>query len=333
MSRKRSRHRPAARTMEQAVQDYLADLMRQHRRPKTLEWHEMALGSLQRYLLTEHHCVLVHHLTPAQMEGWLAFLQEHPTATGSRRTPSTVQSYARSARAFCQWLVQQKELPATPFAHLSLPQAANRVPRLLSPAAWERLLWACEHPKNAGKRAERARARNRALLWVLFDTGMWATEVCALRLCDVNREQGVLSVRGKGSQVRWLTLGQEGQHHLRIYLDDYRLAATSRELASASEQPLFLSEAGRPLTKSGVTRLFGRLRKRVGTTGEDVTASLLRQGFALRYLQTGGDPCTLPDLLGQQDCASLISLLNQNQEGCENDIQKPYPEAHRQRIS
>jgi site-specific recombinase XerD len=138
--------------------------------------------------------------------------------------------------------------------------------RPLEPEEWEQLLLACHLPKETGVLAERATARNRAILWVLFETGMRASEVCGLRLVDVDREQGILRVRGKGSQQRRLTLGHEGLRHLLAYLDAYRLgAAECVERTDTSEDHLFLSETGRPLTKSGIALLFGRLRKRAGS--------------------------------------------------------------------
>jgi site-specific recombinase XerD len=197
--------------------------------------------------------VLLGQITEEQVRGWFAALPLMPTAIGTLRSPSTVESYARSARAFCQWLVRHRYLPATPFAHLLLPQVENRLLRPLEPEEWERLLLACHPPKETGVLADRATARNRAILWVLFDTGMQATEVCRLRLCDVDQEQGTLRVRGKGSQQRRLTLGQEGLRHLLAYLDDYRLgAAACGEQGGTSEAHLFLSETGCPLTKTCV---------------------------------------------------------------------------------
>jgi integrase len=200
-SSKRSHHKPSERTIEQAIQDYLEDQRSHHRRPKTLEWHKIALGLFQHYLLTEHQCILLRQITEAEVDGWLAALPQMPTATGTLRSPNTVESYARSARAFCQWLVRHRSLPATPFAHLLLPQMQNRLLRPLEPEEWEQLLLACHPPKETGKLADQATARNRAILWVLFDTGMRASEVCALRLVDVDREQGILRVRGKGADV------------------------------------------------------------------------------------------------------------------------------------
>lgn len=253
----------------------------------------------------------------------MTFLQEQPSATGALRSAGTVQSYARSARAFCQWLVQKKSLPATPFTCLSLPAVEIRSPHLLSLEEWDRLLRACQPPKKANERTEQAAARNRALLWVLFDTGMQASEVCRLRVGDVDRKQGVLVVRGKGTKQRRITLGQQALGHLLAYLDDYRLHLAAGE----NEEVLFLSETGHPLTKSGVNLLFARLRERAGITRKGVTAALLRESFAVRYLRAGGDVCLLSEVLGQKDCASLTSLLHDSNEIRENEKRKRSSEA------
>ena len=202
------------------------------------------------------------------------------------RSAGTVRSYARSVQAFCQWLVQKKSL--------SLPAVEIRSPRQLSLEEWESLLRACQPPKKTNKRTEQAAARNRALLWVLFDTGMQASEVCRLRVGDVDREQGRLVVWGRGAKERRLTLGQQALGHLLAYLDDYRLSGA----AGGNEEVLFLSQTGHPLTKNGVNLLFARLRERAGITRKGVTAALLRKSFTVRYLRAGGDLDTLQELLG-----------------------------------
>lgn len=301
-----SRQRLSAMTIEQAIHDYLEDQSNKHRRSKTLEWHQQALGLFQHYLLTEHQCCLLGQITEAQVRGWLARLPQVPTATGALRSPSTLESYARSARAFCQWLVRHRYLPTTPFAHLLLPQVEHRLLRPLEPEEWEHLLLACQPPKETGELTDRATARNRAILWVLFDTGMRVSEVCRLRLGDVDPEQGILRIREKGSKERRFTLGHEGLGHLLAYLDQYRLGATvCFEERGTHEDHLFLSEAGRPLTKSAIALLFGRLRKRARITGKHVSPSLLRETFAVRYLQAGGDPHMLQELLGLTDQATI----------------------------
>jgi site-specific recombinase XerD len=294
------------KTLEPAIKDYLEDQKRHHRRPKTLEWHEQALGLFQRYLLAEHQCVSLSQITEEFVRGWFAALSQTPTATGALRSPGTVASYARSARAFCQWLVRYRYLPATPFADLPLPSVENGVPHPLEPEEWEHLLLACHAPKETGVIADLAAARNRAILWILFETDMHVTEVCQLRLEDVDREHATLRVQGTGSKARWLTLGHEGWSHLVAYLEEYRFKEEACfEQRGASSEPLFLSETGRPLTKSAVALVFNRLRKRAGVSRKNIRASLVRESFAVRYLRTGGDRQILLELLGQQKSAII----------------------------
>ena len=294
------------KTLEHAIQDYLENQKHHHRRPKTLEWHTQALGLFQRYLLAEHQCVSLGQITEEFVRGWFAALSQTPTASGALRSPGTVASYARSVRAFCQWLVRHRYLQTTPFIHLPLPPGENRLLHSLEPEEWEQMLLACHAPKETGVIANRAAARNRTILWILFETGMHVTEVCRLRLEDVDREHATLRVQGTGSKARWLTLGHEGWSHLVTYLEEYRLKEGARfEQRGARSEPLFLSETGRPLTKSAVALVFNRLRKRAGVSRKNIRASLVRESFAVRYLQTGGDRQTLLELLGQQKSAII----------------------------
>jgi integrase/recombinase XerD len=108
-------------------------------------------------------------------------------------------------------------------------------------------------------------------------------------------------------------LGQEGLHHLLMYLDHYRLQTIQGvKRRRVGEEPLFVSETGRPLTANGISLLFSRLRKRAGITRKQVGPSLLRDTFAVRYLQAGGDLFTLRELLGQEENPTVKRSLQMN---------------------
>jgi site-specific recombinase XerD len=204
-----------------------------------------------------------------------------------------------------------------------LPNVGPPLLHLLEPEEWERLLLACRPLGGKTVLAEQATTRNQALLWVLAETGMGTSEVCGLRLSDVDREQGRLRVKGKGSKQRWIPLGQEGLRHLLVYLDHDRLeTATGVKRRRVGEEPLFVSETGRPLTDNGIALLFGRLRKRAGITRKGVNPSLLRDTFAVRYLQAGGDLCTLLELLGQEESAVVKCYLRMSNEVMANEKRK-----------
>jgi integrase/recombinase XerD len=304
VSRLSSRQRHSTMTIERAIQEFVEAQSRRKRRPKTLEWHQAALALLQQYLQQECQCVFVDQITQVQVQSWFTFVQETPTTRETKRAAGTVESYARSARAFCRWLVSRRLLKRTPFAGLQMPTVESSLPHLLEPQEWEGLLQACRSPREKMPGAEQATARNQALLWVLIETGIRASEVCGLRLGDVDREQGLLWVRGRGSRARWVPLKQEGLRHLLVYIDHYRLEKVKREPRKrVREEPLFVSETGRPLTENGIALLFGRLRKRAGITRKEVNPTLLRESFAVRYLRTGGDLFTLRELLGQEESA------------------------------
>ena len=141
-------------TIEHVIQDYLQEQKRNHRRPGTLEWHQQTLWLFQHYLHTEHHCIRLNQVTSAQVTGWLAWLPLVPNPTGGAvsrsRSANTVHSYARSARAFCQWAVCHQWMPATPFAHLPLPPQDPRQLPHLEVEEWEQLLRACRSLQESG---------------------------------------------------------------------------------------------------------------------------------------------------------------------------------------
>jgi len=155
-------------TIERAIQEYLQAQREVGHRPKTLEWHHMALGHLHQYVQTACHLHLVNQITETSMRNWLASLAQTPTPRGSPRSASTTQTYARSARAFCNWLVEQGMLSCSPMSERAFPRTSVPPPHFVSPAAFEQVMRAGFSQKAKAHRAERMAPRDQALLWVLF---------------------------------------------------------------------------------------------------------------------------------------------------------------------
>jgi len=163
--------------------------------------------------------------------------------------------------------------------------------------------------------AKHLAARDQALLWVLFDSGITVSELCALRLADLDQHAGLLRVRGKGGQERQMPLGATCLSHLRAYLKQME-PTTKRGLARrhAGGDPLFASQGKQPLTRNGVTMVFARLRTQAGIGDTTMSPQILRHSFALRYLQVGGNPRGLQALLGYEGMAPVRQYLRwQNQ--------------------
>jgi integrase len=139
--------------------------------------------------------------------------------------------------------VRREIIGSNPFDRVTFLKVGKPLIQTIDSEEFERLLLACAPPNETGPIAERAAVRNRAILWVLYDTGIRVSELCGLRVGDFDRRHGILTVTGKGSKERRIALGNNCLRNLLYYLHKYR--PDEEELAewgSAGEDHLFLSE-------------------------------------------------------------------------------------------
>jgi site-specific recombinase XerD len=322
-------NRRAGTTMESAIEDYLQDHAGGNHSTKTLEWHRTALGLLRGFLKEERSITLIGEVDAPDISAWFAFMRTSPGSRGKIRSERTIQTYARSARAFFHWLVRRETIASNPFDRVTFPRVGKPLIQTIEAEEFERLLLACSPSNESGPIADRAGARNRAILWVFYDTGIRISELCGLRLGDFDRKRGMLTVTGKGSKERRVALGQNCLRNLLYYLDRHR--PDEEELAewgSSGEDHLFLSETRTPLTKNGVTLLFARLRKRAGITGKRISAHIFRHSFAIRYLVLGNDPFSLQELLGHEDMTTVKLYMHMNDETIQSQKRKYSPGDH-----
>jgi len=322
-------NRRANTTIERAIEDYLLDHEGGNHSKKTLEWHNTALGLMRKYFVEEREITLVGEIDSPDINAWFAHMRKSPGGRGKVRSERTIQTYARSARAFFHWLVSRETIESNPFDRVTFPKVGKPLIHTIDSEEFERLLLACTPPNETGPIAERAAVRNRAILWVFYDTGIRVSELCGLRLDDFDRKHGILTVTGKGSKERRVALGNNCLRNLLYYLDRYR--PNEEELAewgSAGENHLFLSETRLPLTKNGVTLLFARIKKRSGITGKRISPHIFRHSFAIRYLVLGNDPFSLQELLGHEDMTTVKNYMHMNDETIQAQKRKYSPGDH-----
>ena len=331
--RRGQRETPASRradaTITRAIDDYLLDHEGGNHSPKTLEWHRTALGLMRVYFAQERQITLVSEVEAADINAWFAHMRKSPGGHGKPRAERTIQTYARSARAFFHWLVRRETIGANPFDRVVFPKVGKPRIQTIDAEEFERLLLACTPPNETGPIAERAAVRNRAILWVFYDTGIRVSELCGLRLSDFDRRHAILTVKGKGSKERRVALGNTCLRNLLYYLDKHR--PDEEELAewgSAGEDHLFLSETRLPLTKNGVTLLFKRIRQRAGITHKRISPHILRHTFAIRYLKLGNDPFSLQELLGHEDLSTVRLYMHMNDDDIQEQKRKYSPGDH-----
>ncbi len=317
------------RSIETLIEAYIQDHIGGNHSNKTVEWHRTALGLMHLFLKEELDIPLIDDVEADDVSAWFAHMRTTPGARDKVRSERTIQTYARSARAFFHWLVRRETIEHNPFDRVVFPKVGRPLIQTITPEEFEKLLLACAPPNETGPFAERATVRNRAILWLLYDTGIRVSELTTLRLEDLDRKKGVVTVMGKGSKERRIALGQNCLRNLSYYLDKHR--PDEEELAewgSAGEDHVFLSETRQPLTKNGMEMLFQRLKKRAGIQGKRISPHIFRHTFAMNYLIKSNDPFSLQELLGHEDLTTVLTYIHMNDTVLQEQKRKYSPGDH-----
>ncbi|MFQ5746473.1 MAG: site-specific tyrosine recombinase XerD [Gemmatimonadota bacterium] len=220
-------------------------------------------------------------------------LREHVAGlTRAGLAAATVARAQSALRAYFRFLVADGVTDADPTERLEAPRRGRPLPDVLSVAAVERLLASVE--------VERPLAfRDLAMLEVLYGSGLRISEALALRTRDVQLDEGLLQVRGKGGKQRLVPLGGRAAVALRRYLRESRPQLDQ----GRSEGALFLSRNGRRLSRMGGWRIVHRAAERAGLEGR-VTPHTLRHSFATHLLEGGADLAAVQEMLGHADIST-----------------------------
>jgi len=218
-------------------------------------------------------------LSHRQMRGYLA---EMDAARYSRRTIARRLSSVRSLFAFA---VEREYVDSNPAAVLTTPKRGRRLPKTTSPAAIDSLLDAPNSSTPVGK-------RDRAVLELLYATGMRVGELSSLNVASIDIHQSTVRVMGKGGKERILPVHYTATNRLRVYLAEAR-----PQLLRSPTDALFLSSRGNRFSTDAIRRM---LKHHISATGIDLDISphTIRHTFATQLLDAGADLRTVQELLG-----------------------------------
>lgn len=211
--------------------------------------------------------------------------------TGKPVTSHTVSGYARTVKAFLNWCVREGEYDVSTRlpARIAMPKIDDKVIEIFSEQQIAALFKACEQ-----EYSDQLKARDKAIVSLLFDTGIRASELCDLTLDCVHldtRDGCYIKVLGKGRKEREIGLGKQARLALHRYISRYRKAPRD-------EQHVFLSRYSTPLTINGLGQIVQRLGTWAEVTGVRCSPHTFRHTFAINYLKAGGDVYKLSRLMG-----------------------------------
>lgn len=197
-----------------------------------------------------------------------------------------------AVRSFFNYLVEEKIISASPAANISSPKLDKRLPSFLTTNEMMRLLEAPDLTTPQGQ-------RDRALLEMLYASGLRVSEIASLTLRQVNLDTREIRVRGKGSKDRVVLIGEPAARALTDYLKQSRDKLLDGKRSSA----LFLNRWGGRLTERSVQETIEEYAKRAGI-GKRVHPHMLRHTFATHLLDGGADLRVVQELLGHANLAS-----------------------------
>ncbi len=228
---------------------------------------------------------------------WRAVRREHLLAHLDRlcRRGISARSQARALsaiRSLHRLLLVEKIADVDPTENVEGPRSQRRLPQLLSRAEVDRLLAAPAPTTAAG-------ARDKAMLELLYATGLRVSELVGLTVNDLHLETRMLLARGKGSKERIVPVGAPAAAAVRSYL----AGARQRLLKGRSSKDLFVTPRGARMTRQGFWKLLDRYARRAGITRR-ISPHKLRHSFATHLLAGGADLRAVQAMLGHADSST-----------------------------
>lgn len=207
------------------------------------------------------------------------------------RATSTISRNLASIRSFYQYLAKNKVIEQDPTADLESPKVEKKLPQILSTQEVELLL---EQPKCVDLKGY----RDKAMLELLYATGIRVSELISLNITDINIDGGFIKCN-KGLRERMIPIGSMAITALKEYLSKSRGLLIQR----SDEKSVFVNINGKRLTRQGFWKII-KLYKNQAKISKDITPHTLRHSFAAHLLDNGADLRSIQEMLGHSDISS-----------------------------
>jgi len=252
--------------------------------PNTLAAYRADLTALERWLDVREQSLMT-----AQRGDVLAFMASR--VQGGARPRSTARQLS-SFRRFYRYQLREGHLREDPTAQIAMPKVGRSLPRSLTEEEVEALLAAPAVSDPLGH-------RDRTMLEVLYATGLRVSELVNLKLIQVNLNQGVLKIVGKGNRERMIPLGEEAVQWIQQFLQGPRVEI----LLERQTDFLFPTRRGDRMTRQAFWHIIKRYARKAGVS-KDLSPHTLRHAFATHLLNHGADLRVVQMLLGHSDLST-----------------------------
>lgn len=232
-----------------------------------------------------------------------------------RLSVSSISRLLSSVKSFHQFLLREKIVEKDSSSLIEAPKLEKRIPSFLSADEVLMVLKAPNLKKTQGLRA-------RAILELMYASGLRVSELVDLRIQDINTDVGFVKCRGKGSKERVVPSGKTANHFLCRYIEQAR----PKLLKERDSDFLFLAQGGRRFSRQSVWKLIKETVKKARIKKE-VSPHTLRHSFATHLLEGGADLRSLQEMLGHANITTTQIYTHINQARLKKIHDKFHPRA------
>lgn len=291
--------------MEREIDNFISYL---HNIKKTSNNTELSykrdLDKMRQYL-EENGITEVSEITEEVLNSYIMYLEENHFAA------ATVSRNVASIKAFFHYLCKEEIVEKDVSESLKAPKIEKKMPTIMTP---EEVVWLLEQPKGDTPKE----IRDKAMLELLYATGIRVTELITLKVSDVNMQMGYIICRD-GSKERVIPFGAAAKKAMTNYLEKARDVM----LFDLHSDILFVNCSGQPMSRQGFWKLIKYYAKKAGITA-DITPHTLRHSFAAHLVENGADLRSVQEMLGHSDISTtqVYATLTHNR------IREVYSKAH-----
>lgn len=216
-------------------------------------------------------------------------------------------------RGFYNYLLQERFLEESPLTHIELAKVWMRLPDTVSQEEMNRILSGPDNSTPSG-------LRDRAMLELLYATGLRVSELISLSMNSINWQVGFLAVMGKGGKERVVPVGRTAYDAVRRYVDEAR----PKFVRSKTTEVLFLNRFGRAFTRQGLWKIIVGYAQKAGLQ-KNVHPHTFRHSFASHLLEGGADLRAVQVMLGHSDISTTQIYTHVTRERLKEIHRKYHP--------
>jgi len=251
----------------------------------SLEAYGRDLERYQTYFQSQHGVNLLNNHTDTV----LSYLNSlYRSGLGSR----SIARHVATLRNFYSFLLREGKIACDPTEHVRTPKQWKTIPKFMNLSQIDKLLQAPDMTVPTG-------IRDRAMLELLYATGLRVSELCRVGVSELNLELGVLRTTGKGNKQRMVPVGRSAIAAVRQYLE----TARGRILKGRGSRFLFVTARGGAMTRQAFWKLLAAHGRRAGIY-RNLTPHVLRHSFATHLLEGGADLRSVQTMLGHADIST-----------------------------